>query len=132
MKADRFFSVPYDIINDFKICRLMHVSGGIIALGRWVALLGMLYDENGLLDMNDAVSRQIVAQKLQLEDVDGFMSQLAECRLIDGEIYHSLNHVVSHGVCDQLEYKKQKTEAGKMGGRPKKQNKKQKEKQVVS
>ena len=131
MKADRFFSVPYDIINDFKICRLMHISGGIVALGRWVALLGMLYDENGLLDLNDSVSREIVAQKLQLDDVDEFMCQLSECRLIDGEVYHSLNHVTSHGVCDQLEYKKQKAEAGKMGGRPKKQNKKQKEKQVL-
>ena len=59
MEGNRFFSVPYDIINDFKICRLMNISGGIVALGRWVALLGMLYDEHGLLDMNDAASRQI-------------------------------------------------------------------------
>lgn len=131
MKADRFFSVPYDIINDFKICRLMDTSGGIVALGRWVALLGMLYDENGLLDMSDAASVRIVAQKLQLEDVDEFMMHLAECRLIDAEIYRTTGHVVSHGVCDELEYRKSKSEAGKMGGRPKKQTKKQKEKQEV-
>ena len=131
MEGNRFFSVPYDIINDFKICRLMNISGGIVALGRWVALLGMLYDEHGLLDMADAASRQIVAQKLQLEDVDEFMMHLAECRLIDAEIYRSTSHVISPGVLEELEYRKTKSEAGKMGGKPKKQTKKQKEKQVL-
>ena len=127
----RFFSVPYDIINDFKIRRLMHISGGIVALGRWVALLGMLYDEHGLLDLNDASSVRLVAETLQLDDVDEFMLQLAECKLIDSELYRLTGHVVNHGVCDELEYKKTKSEAGKQGGRPKKQNKKQKEKQVL-
>ena len=111
----RFFSVPYDIINDFKIRRLMDISGGIVALGRWVALLGMLYDEHGLLDLNDASSVRLVAQTLQLDDVDGFMLQLAECGLIDPELYRSMSHVVNHGVCDELEYKKAKSEAGVKG-----------------
>ena len=111
----RFFSVPYDIINDFKIRRLMDISGGIVALGRWVALLGMLYDEHGLLDLNDASSVRLVAQTLQLDDVGGFMLQLAECGLIDPELYRSMSHVVNHGVCDELEYKKAKSEAGVKG-----------------
>ena len=133
MDANRFFSIPYDATHDFKIRRLKIKGGGIIAYGRWVALLGMLYDEHGLIDLNDNATNLVVQMELELltDEMPKFFELLAEVGLIDSELYHSLNHVVNSGVCEELEYRKQKSEAGKQGGRPKKQNKKQKEKQVL-
>ena len=50
MDANRFFSIPFDNRNDVKMRRLRKRCGGFAAYGRWVALLGMLYDENGILE----------------------------------------------------------------------------------
>jgi len=115
MDANRFFSVPYDNRNDVKILRIRRRLGGMAAYGRWVALLGMLYDEGGVLDMNDQDMRDIVADELELEDVDGFFTELAKVGLIEKELYHSMNHVVNDGVCSEIEYRKKKSEAGKKG-----------------
>ena len=120
MDANRFFSVPYDNRNDVKMKRLRKRLGGYAAYGRWVALLGMLYDENGILDMNCQDMREIVADELDLEDVDEFFIGLADIGLIDKELYHGLSHVVNKGVVEQIEYRVKKSEAGKLGGRPKK------------
>ena len=115
MKADRFFSVPYDNRNDVKMLRVRKALGGFAGYGRWVALLGMLYDEDGVLDMSDQAMREIVAQELDLEDVDGFFTELAKIGLISSELYRSMSHVVNEGVCEELEYRKRKSEAGKKG-----------------
>ena len=79
--------------------------------------MGILYDQHGVLDMNDAIMRDVVAEQLNLKDVDEFFSILAPIGLIDLELYRSMNHVANKGVCDQLEYKRQKSEAGKLGGK---------------
>ena len=100
MKADRFFSVPYDNRNDVKIRRLRKRLGGYAGYGRWVALLGMLYDENGILDMNNQEMREIVAEELDLDDVDEFFTVLSDIGLIDKELYHGLSHVVNNGVVE--------------------------------
>ena len=115
MDANRFFSVPYDNRNDVKILKLRRRMGGMAAYGRWVALLGMLYDEGGILDMNDEDMRWIVAKDLDLEDVDEFFHGLAGLGLIDGDMYHEMNHVVNRGVCDEIAYRKKKSEAGRKG-----------------
>lgn len=117
MDANRFFSIPYDATHDFKIRRLKIKGGGIIAYGRWVALLGMLYDEHGLIDLNDNATNMVVQMELELltEEMPKFFELLAEVGLIDSELYHSLNHVVNSGVCEELEYRKQKSEAGIKG-----------------
>ena len=120
MDANRFFSVPFDNRNDVKMKRLRKRLGGYAGYGRWVALLGMLYDEKGILDMSDAEMREIVADELELDEVDEFFTELAKLGLIDDKLYHSMSHVVNHGVCDELEYRKTRSEVGKMGGRPKK------------
>ena len=116
MDANRFFSVPYDNRNDVKIRRMRKRMGGIVAYGRWVALLGMLYDEGGILDMNDMTMIEIVAEELELDDIDEFFTDLASIGLIDKELYHSLGHVVNNGVCKEIEYRKLKSEAGKKSG----------------
>ena len=113
MDANRFFSVPYDNRNDVKIRRMRKRLGGIAAYGRWVALLGMLYDEGGMLDMNDVLLREIVAEELELSDVDEYFTALAEIGLIEQGLYYSLNHIVNNGVCEQIEYRRKKSEAGK-------------------
>lgn len=115
MDSNRYFSVPFDNRNDVKIKRLRKRLGGMTGYGRWVALLGMLYDENGILDMNAKDMREIVAEELELEDVDGFFTELAGIGLIDRELYFSMSHVVNNGVCDELEYRKKKSAAGKKG-----------------
>ena len=115
MDANRFFSVPYDNRNDVKMKRLRKRLGGYAAYGRWVALLGMLYDENGILDMNCQDMREIVADELDLEDVDEFFIGLADIGLIDKELYDGLNHVVNKGVVEQIEYRVKKSNAGKKG-----------------
>ena len=115
MDANRFFSVPFDNRNDVKMKRLRKRLGGYAGYGRWVALLGMLYDEKGILDVGDAEMREIVADELELDDVDGFFAELAKLGLIDDKLYHSMSHVVNHGVCDELEYRRKKSEAGKKG-----------------
>ena len=116
MDANRFFSVPYDNRNDVKMRRLRKRLNGYAGYGRWVALLGMLYDEKGILDMNDAEMREIVCEELELDDADHFFTVLADIGLIDKELYHSMNHVVNRGVLEQIEFRVSKSNAGKKSG----------------
>lgn len=116
MDANRFFSVPFDNRNDVKMKRLRKRLGGYAGYGRWVALLGMLYDEKGIIDMSCQDMREIVCDELELDDADEFFTNLAEIGLIDKELYHSLNHVVNNGVVEQLEYRVKKSDAGKKSG----------------
>lgn len=120
MNANRFFSVPYDNRNDITIRVMKKRMGGIAAYGRWVSLLGMLYDADGVLDMSDQCVVEIVADELELTDVDEYFTQLASLGLIEADRYHAKNLVINRGVCDELEYRKTRSEVGKMGGRPKK------------
>lgn len=116
MDANRFFSVPFDNRNDVKMKRLRKRLGGYAGYGRWVALLGMLYDEKGIIDMSCQDMREIVCDELELDDADEFFTNLAEIGLIDKELYRSLNHVVNNGVVEQLEYRVKKSDAGKKSG----------------
>ena len=115
MDANRFFSVPYDNRNDTRILRLRRREGGMAAYGRWVALLGMLYDEHGLLDLNDEDTMWMVSRELELDDVNGYMESLASIGLIDMELWSAFRHVVNDGVCYEIEYRRAKSEAGKKG-----------------
>ena len=117
MDANRFFSVPYDNRNDTRILKLRRRAGGMAAYGRWVALLGMLYDEHGTMDMDDEDTRWMVGRELELDDLDGFMDDLAAVGLIDGRLWKTMRHVVNDGVCDELEYRRKKAEAGRKGMR---------------
>ena len=115
MKANRFFSVPYDNRNDIKMKLVRKLLGGYAGYGRWVALLGILYDQHGRIDVGNQMWRDAIADDLDLDDVDEFFAILADIGLIDAELYHSMNIVANNGVCEQLDYMKQKSEAGKKG-----------------
>ena len=117
MKADRFFSIHYDMRHNPKIELLKDMGNGIIELARWVVLMSILYDVDGLYDMNAKGKRRYLMRELEIatdDDLDEFLSICAECDLISGEMLE-MGHIVSRGVSEQLNYYKQKSEAGKKG-----------------
>ena len=117
MKADRFFSVHYDMRHNPKIELLKDMGGGIVELGRWLALMSILYDVDGLFDLNAKGKKRYLMRELEFDsenELDEFLCICAECDLISGELL-DMGHVVSRGVSEQLDYYKQKSEAGKKG-----------------
>ena len=117
MKADRFFSIHYDMRHNPKIELLKDMGNGIIELARWVVLMSILYDVDGLYDMNAKGKRRYLMRELEIatdDDLDEFLSICADCDLISGEMLE-MGHIVSRGVSEQIEYYKQKSEAGKKG-----------------
>ena len=117
MKADRFFSIHYDMRHNPKIELLKDMGNGIIELARWVVLMSILYDVDGLYDMNAKGKRRYLMRELEIatdDDLDEFLSICAECDLISGEMLE-MGHIVSRGVSEQIDYYKQKSEAGKKG-----------------
>ena len=117
MKADRFFSIHYDMRHNPKIELLKDMGNGIIELARWVVLMSILYDVDGLYDMNAKGKRRYLMRELEIatdDDLDEFLSICADCDLISGEMLE-MGHVVSRGVSEQIDYYKQKSEAGKKG-----------------
>lgn len=124
MNANRFFSVPYDNRNDVTIKLLRHNAGGLYGYGRWVALLGMLYDSHGCLRLELPGMVPLLMCELEFTEQDElleYLETLADLNLIDATALHARKTVVSKGVCEQLEFRNAKTEAGKKGARAKKQ-----------
>lgn len=135
MNPNRFYSVPYDARNNTKILRLgVLQKGKMQAFGRWQALLGMLYDEHGLIDVSDDVTLQMVSNELcfsKSEQTIKFLDDCARAKLIEADLWGSMRHIVSRGVADEIEYKRGKAEAGKQGGKAsRKQTDKQQDKQT--
>ena len=123
MNANRFFSVPYDNRNDVTIKLLRHNANGLYGYGRWVALLGMLYDSHGCLRLETPGMVPLLMCELEFTEQEvlfDYLETLADLNLIDVTALHARKTVVSKGVCEQLEFRNNKTEAGKKGGRPKK------------
>ena len=130
MKADRFFSVHYDMRHNPKIELLKDMGGGIVELGRWLALMSILYDVGGLYDISTQAKRKYLIRELELKDEDDlktFLDNCSECGLLSGELLQ-FGHVVSPGISEQIEYYKTKAEAGKKGAE-KRWNKGQKQSQ---
>ena len=115
MKADRFFSVHYDMRHNPKIELLKDMGAGIVELGRWLVLMSILYDVDGLYDISTQAKRRYLVRELELQDEDAlkaFLMNCAECDLISAELLE-IGHVVSHGVSEQIEYYKTKSEIGR-------------------
>ena len=126
MKSNRFYSIPYDNRNDFDIRRLRSMQGGIVAFGRWHALLGILYDKDGLVDASDAVTLDLLAEELDFrgnksrDKVCEFLGDCATIGLIDLTAWTARRHVVCSGVVEVLDFRSKKSNAGGKGGRGKK------------
>ena len=117
MKAQRFFSMSYDIRNHPKIAMLKANAGGIAAFGRWVALMGILYDSGGAFPVDSPARRAYLVRELELQDdsaLTAFLDVCADCELISRELLGA-GSIASAGICDQLEYFRQKSEAGRKG-----------------
>lgn len=121
MKSGKFFSVPYDIPHDPRIQLLRDRFGGIVALAYWVTLLSNLYYWDGIIDLTMPGQKSRLMSELELDEdgLDAFLQGCASLGFIDAELL-SVGHVVSHGACEELAHRKERSETGKMGGRPKK------------
>ena len=121
MDANRFFSVSYDIASRPKVRRLMKVGDGMAELGRWVALLAILYDAKGDVVVDDEVKREVLEEMLHTDDLEGFAVMCATCDLI--EISYSDGHLkiesksVKRELRNKKKIKEQKSKAGKMGAK---------------
>ena len=116
MNANRYFSVPYDGRNDVTIRLLRKREGGLVAYGRWIALLGMLYDSDGILQLEKPNVAELIAEELDFNSEDelrGYLETLAELELIDATAYTDRNHVIIPGVVKEIDYYRAKSEAGK-------------------
>lgn len=126
MKSNRFYSIPYDNRNDFDIRRLRSMQGGIVAFGRWHALLGILYDKDGLVDASDVVTLDLLAEELDFRGKQArdklceFLGDCASIGLIDLTSWSARRHVVCTGVVEALDFRAKKSNAGGRGGRGKK------------
>lgn len=122
MKSNKFFSVAWDVIFDPKIEILgmlvegLKVSRKVMAVGLWVSLLSLLYYCDGLVDISEPIRKKWLMNALGLSEPDltAFLKACESCELIDGDLLE-MGHVANHGVCDEIEYRKQKSEAGKKG-----------------
>lgn len=117
MRADRFFSVHYDMRHNPKIDLLRDMGGGLVAYGRWLVLMAILYDCGGLYDFTSNAKARYLVKELDFdssEDLKSFLETCAECELISADSL-AMNHIVCGGICEQLEYQRKKSEAGKKG-----------------
>lgn len=121
MDSNRFYSVPYDARNDTAMLKLRRKHGGIAAYGRWQALLGVLYDEGGTIDVTDEDNLAMVEQEIELEgaELDAFIESCVKYGLLSAELW-GIGTIGSRGVCDELEYRREirdkKSNAGRKGG----------------
>ena len=115
MKADRFFSVHFDARHNPKIELLKDMGDGLVEFARWVVLMSILYDSDGLYDLNAKGKKRYLMRELEVgseSELAEFLEACAECELISGELLE-IGHVVSRGVSEQIEYYKSKSEVGK-------------------
>ena len=117
MNSNRYYSIPFDARNDVAMRLLRRKQGGIVAFGRWQALLGMLYDADGRIDLKDETMRDLVCEELEL-DAEGLDSFLADCRALDilsKDAWNNWTVVMSEGVLKEIDYRQRKSYAGKKG-----------------
>ena len=121
MKKNKFYTIPYDARNTFDMKVLRRKFGGIRAFGQWQALLGMLYEKDGTIDLSDEFERKVCEDELELhgEKLDEFIRALGDAGWIDPVFWERQQHVVSKGVADQLAYRKEQASNGKQNGKKK-------------
>ena len=94
------------------------MGGGMVAFGRWLALMSILYDVDGLYDITNKAKRRYLMKELELpneRELREFLQTCADCELLSPELLE-IGHVVSPSVSEQIEYYKMKSEAGKKSG----------------
>jgi len=114
MRGGKFYSIPYDARCSVETRYVRRKAGGIAAFGRWIALLGILYEQDGGIDLSNDVMRAVIEDELELkgERLDEFIDTLTEVGWIEPGPWKERQHVMSGGVCDQLEFKRRAAESG--------------------
>ena len=114
MRGGKFYSIPYDARCSVETRYVRRKAGGIAAFGRWIALLGILYEQDGGIDLSDDVMRLVIEDELELKGykLDEFIGTIAQIGWIEPGPWKERQHVISKGVCDQLEFKRRAAESG--------------------
>lgn len=136
MDARRFYSVAYDARNHPKVQMLRRWGDGLVEYARWQVLLAVMYDqgsslqvgrdwydpETGELTGDPTLMAEYLADQMEL-DLPGLLRWLdaaADVGLIVLSSWKTRGTVTVKGVADEINYKNERREAGKKGGRPKK------------
>lgn len=119
MKNKKFFTVPYDARNSSEMRYVRRRCGGIVAFGRWMALLGMLYEQDGGIDLSDDVMFAVIKDELEFrkdEEFEEFIGALAKVGWVEPGPWQSRRHLISQGVVGQITFKKTQGDSGRKGG----------------
>lgn len=129
MDAQRFFPIAYDSRNHPKVRMLCMMGEGIAEYGRYIALLGILYDMDNRVHVGFPGDEDVRPGCFLLAEELGFtthaalfewLGKAAACGLVDKEALERFGSVASRSVAEQMEYRRAKAESGKKGGRPRK------------
>lgn len=119
MKSSKFFTVPYDVAHTSEMRYVRKRCGGLIAFGRWMALLGIMYEQDGKVDPNDPVMREVVMEELEIaedEELDALLDALGSVDFVSAQLLAEHGVLTSNGVLQQVAYKRERSAAGKKGG----------------
>lgn len=130
MNANKFFSVPYYILDDYRM-KLLIRKHGFAGFGRWVALLAKLYGDGGLIDLTEPGRAEILADDLgfaSVEELESFVDDLSEIghpkygcktsgKLVDNSLWKTFRHIVNEGVVNEIETKTNLKEAKSAAGK---------------
>ena len=120
MNANRFYSIPFDARNDPAIKKLRRKHGGLVAFGRYQALLGILYDQDNAIHLSDEDDLILVLEELEMDEKEltAFLNSCAKFDLIDCDKFcQDYPVIASVGVQKELDYRKKKEVAGTKGGK---------------
>lgn len=117
MKGSKFFTVPYDARSTSEMRYLKLRCGGIAAFGRWMALLGILYEQDGSVDLSNDIMHRVIEEELELKGsaLDEFIDALVELGWVEAGFWKDKKHVISASVVQQIEYKSKQAENAKGG-----------------
>lgn len=119
MKNSKFFTVPYDVAHTSEMRYVRKRCGGLIAFGRWMALLGIMYEQDGKVDLNDPVMREVVMDELEIgqaQELDELLEALGSVDFVSAQMLEDHGLLTSNGVLQQVAYKLERSAAGKKGG----------------
>ena len=112
--------MAYDSRNHPKVRMLRMRGDGIAEYGRYVALLGILYDMGNRIDATDDAMLEYLAYELDLRDggeTAEWLRAAAGCGLIDPGALEEFGVVTSNGVGRELEYKAERVASAKKAGK---------------
>ncbi len=111
-------SMPWHIAQDPRIMEASFCcsSSKIETLGAWIALLGLLYRYDGVIDLNNESQRMVVigvAFEGDVERAHSYIQAFCSVGFLDFERYEAGNKLISRGVIEELTYRKNASEKGK-------------------